>query len=658
MTTDDAFADLDSYVALPRVAGLWLSPDGRRLVVGVSTPDSKKSTFVPALWEFDPDGERPARRLTRGDHGVTGVAFTPDGDLLFVSSRPGPDADDKRKSLWRLPAGGGDAELLASPPGGVRGVVVACETGTVVLGAPMLPSATSTEQDSELHALREDGGVAAILHDEFPVRFWDHDLGPARTRLLTGTPGSSLRDVTGHVGRALHDDATWDITPDGRTIVATWAVTEPGAAQRNTLMAIDATTGERRALADDADHEYDEPRISPDGTQVAVVVRDRLTPSRVGDSWLAVIPVAGGAPRALTREWDRWPHGARWTPDGAALVVVADDQGHAPLWRVAVASGEVTRLTDDGAYSDPVVAPDGFSVYALRSAIDQPPAPYRVALDGSSSSALRGPVPAVEVPGRVVEVTATAPDGAPLRAWLALPDASAPAPLLLWVHGGPLGSWNAWHWRWNPWLAVARGYAVLLPDPAISTGYGLDFIQRGWGEWGGAPYTDLMAITDVAVARPDIDETRTALMGGSYGGYMANWVAGHTDRFMAIVTHASLWHLEQMGATTDWAFEWVREMTSESAARQSPHQFVDQMTTPMLVIHGDKDYRVPIGQALTLWWDLTSRGAGSRHKFLYFPDEGHWILKPNHVKVWYATVLAFLAHHLHGKEWQPPEILG
>jgi dipeptidyl aminopeptidase/acylaminoacyl peptidase len=647
------FADLDEYVALPRVSGLWLSPDGRRLVVGVSTLNDEKTTFTPSLWEVDPNGERPARRLTRGD-GETGAAFTPDGDLLFVSARPAGEP----KSLWRLPAGGGEAEQVAAPPGGVRGVVVARDAGTVVLGAAMLPSAATVAHDEELHALRKDGTVAAILHDEFPVRFWDHDLGPARTRLLVATTDAGFDDVTGHVGRALHDDATWDVTPDGRTVVASWAVGEPGAAQRDTVVAVDVATGERRLLAGDGDHEYVEPRVSPDGTQVAVVVRERPTPERIGDSWLAVVPVAGGAPRALTRSWDRWPKSPRWTPDGAALVVVADDHGHAPLWRVDVATGDVTRLTDSGAFSSPSVSPDGRWVYALRSAVDHPPAPYRVALDGGETAALPGPVPRVEVPGRVVEVTATAGDGTPLRAWLALPSTEEPAPLLLWVHGGPLASWNEWHWRWNPWLAVARGYAVLLPDPAISTGYGLDFIQRGWGEWGGAPYTDLMTITDAAVARPDIDETRTAAMGGSYGGYMANWLAGHTERFRAIVTHASLWHLDQMGTTTDWAFEWVREMTSEAAGRQSPHQFADRVTTPMLIIHGDKDYRVPIGQALTLWWDLTSREPGARHKFLYFPDEGHWILKPNHVKVWYATVFAFLAHHLHGARWQPPEILG
>ena len=153
-------------------------------------------------------------------------------------------------------------------------------------------------------------------------------------------------------------------------------------------------------------------------------------------------------------------------------------------------------------------------------------------------------------------------------------------------------------------MAAGRpGYAVLLPDPALSTGYGAEMIRRGWGAWGGAPYTDSMAITDAALAHEAVDATRTAMMGGSYGGYMANWIAGHTDRFAAIVSHASLWNLDTFGATTDAPWYWRRELDpATAAAAHSPHRLVDRITTPMLVIHGDKDYRVPIGEGLRLWW--------------------------------------------------------
>ncbi|GHF24622.1 peptidase S9 [Amycolatopsis deserti] len=677
--TDDAFADLDAYVRLPRLSGLVLSPDGRRLVVGVATPDLKKNRYTTALWEVDPAGERPARRLTRSAEGESGAAFTPSGDLLFVSARPDAAAegeDGPKSALWLQPASGGDARVVAAPAGGIHGVTVAAEAGTVLAGAPMMPSATSADHDAEVRKARKDAGVSAILHEEYPIRYWDHDLGPDRPRLVVadGVPAGEdrleLRDLTGHAGRALGDEASWDVAPDGRTVVTTWVVPEARGSQRTTVVAIDVATGERRVLADDADHEYESPRISPDGTQVAVAVYRRSTPQAPGDYWLALVPLAGGELTPLTREWDRWPHSARWLPDGSALVVAADDQGRSPLWRVDATTGDVTRLTaDDGAYTEPRISPDGRWVYALRSAVDHPPAPVRVALDGGAIEPLPGPAEAlgldVEVPGRLDEVTATAEDGTPLRAWLALPrDAGpgSPAPLLLWIHGGPLGSWNAWQWRWNPWLAVAQGYAVLLPDPAISTGYGYEFIKRGWGAWGAAPFTDLMAVTDAAEQHPDVDETRTAAMGGSFGGYMANWVAGHTDRFQAIVTHASLWALDQFGPTTDATFYWQRELTPEMAEANSPHRFADRISTPMLVIHGDKDYRVPIGEGLRLWWDLASRSAAedgsTPHKFLYFPDENHWILTPHHAKLWYATVFALLAQHVLGKDWQRPDLLG
>jgi dipeptidyl aminopeptidase/acylaminoacyl peptidase len=385
---------------------------------------------------------------------------------------------------------------------------------------------------------------------------------------------------------------------------------------------------------------------------------------------MGVIALAGGPVRALTQAWDRWPHSARWTPDGTTLIMAADDHGRSPLWRVDAATGHPTRLThDDGAYSDVQVSPDGRWIYALRGAVDSPPAPVRISLDGASSmTPLPGPTEAlgatVQIPGRLEEISTTAEDGTPLRAWIALPhhaSADTPAAMLLWIHGGPLHSWNTWSWRWNPWIAVAHGYAVLLPDPALSTGYGIDFIRRGWGAWGDAPYTDLMTIADAAQARPDIDADRAAAMGGSFGGYMANWIAGHTNRFAAIVTHASLWALDQMAATTDASYYWVREMTRVMTDVNSPHRFADAITTPMLVIHGDKDYRVPIGEAIRLWWDLLSRSktddGSTPHKFLYFPDENHWVLGPGNSRIWYETVFAFLAQHVLGEPWQRPSLL-
>jgi len=311
------------------------------------------------------------------------------------------------------------------------------------------------------------------------------------------------------------------------------------------------------------------------------------------------------------------------------------------------------------------VAADGESLFAIRSRIDEPPTPVRIetGVADQQATALLAPGHVGELPGRVIEVETKAADSAQVRAWLVLPEEASvqhPAPLVLWVHGGPLMSWNGWSWRWNPWLMAAHGFAVLLPDPGLSQGYGDQFVQRAWGKWGEVPFDDLMAITDAAVSLPEIDATKTAAMGGSYGGYMANWIAGHTDRFKAIVTHASLWTLEAFTGTTDHPRSWEREWghpleNPERYQLNDPSRHLLAIRTPILVVHGDKDYRVPIGEGLRLWSDLVRQGVDA--KFLYFPDENHWVLKPGNAKVWYQTVLAFLDHHVRGLDWVRPELV-
>src|SRR5699024_5598315 len=315
-------------------------------------------------------------------------------------------------------------------------------------------------------------------------------------------------------------------------------------------------------------------------------------------------------------------------------------------------------------YSFSGLALRGDTVVATASAIDVAPLPVSIDLGSGVISELANPATVLEEEGTLTEVETRAEDGTPIRAWLVLPDGEGPHPLVVFAHGGPWGSWNAWTYRSNPGPFAAAGYAVLLPDPASSTGYGQAMIDRGQQQLGGTPFTDIMALTEAAGERADIDEEHIGLAGGSYGGYMANWVAGHTgSTFKCIVTHASLWNTTSMGRTTDNS-SWDQAMRKQSA-EYSPHRFAAEIEVPLLVIHGHTDYRVPLGRGHEPGLDLLTRaktpldGDGdTQHRFLYLPDEGLWILGRGNAEVWYRTVLAFLDAHVLGIDANRVRTLG
>jgi dipeptidyl aminopeptidase/acylaminoacyl peptidase len=659
-----SFHDLQDYLAIPRVEGLRLSPDGRRLVATVKalSPDRKK--YLTALWEIDPAGKREARRLTWSAQGESGPAFLPDGTLLFTSARPDPqvkktaEEEPERSALWALPPSGGEAHRVASRPGAIAAPLVARERGTVVATVATLPGADDAEADRR--KLREDAGITAILHEDYPVRDWDHEIGPDQAHLVLlelGEPGLEARDLTPAAGLALVSQPA-AVTPDGSAVITGWWVPSGRADQRSELVLIDVATGARRTLLSRDGIDFSGPVAAPDGRAVICASESHATQDQPPAQALWLVPLDGSQPRELTAGLELWPAAAAWSPDSAAVYFAADQRGRQPVFRADLATGSVEQVTrDDAAYTDLSVAPDGASLYALRLAVDAPAAPVRIDTVTGDVTRLAAPGGPLPLPGRLTEVSTEAPDGVPVRGWLVLPEpAQAPAPLLLWVHGGPYSSWNGWSWRWNPWLMAAHGYAVLLPDPALSTGYGQDFIRRGHGRWGEATLEDLTAITDAVLARDDIDQTRTAMMGGSFGGYMANWIAGHTDRFDAIVSHASLWKLDLMAVSDEMRYL-VREFgdvmdSSSRWATNDPAPHAGKIRTPMLVIHGDKDYRVPMANALWLWRDLISNEVEA--KFLYYPDENHWILGPGNAAVWYQTVLAFLAQHVLRQPWARP----
>ena len=662
---------IDRMLQLPRLSSLRLSPDGKRLVVAVGrvAPDGKK--MATALWQVDPSGQAPARRLTRSVAGESGGhAFLPDGSLLFASARPDPDVkpDDAKDihALWLLPPDGGEARPVASPDGGIDGIATARSARAVAFGAMVHRGAADLTEDGAREKARKDSGVKALLFEDYPIRHWDHYLGPRYRRLFAASvpvgEGRIVepRDLEPEVGGFTFEDGPFDIAPDGSFVVAVRR--RPGVFPEtwDDLVQYDTITGEARQLTN---HEaaYADCAISPDGRTVAATRFSYASPVEPERYSLVLIDLATGDQREIAGEIDRRPEAPRWGPDASVLYFDSDDAGLHSAYRVDLPEGRVTRLTAAGHVSDLCPTPDGETIYALSSGIATPPRVVRFdarTADQVPTELVRGiDEGGIGVDSVVERVETTAADGTPLGAWLVRPasaSASAKAPLVVFVHGGPLSSWNSWHWRWNPNIFASRGFAVLMPDPAFSTGYGQRMIDRGWGQWGGNPFTDVMALTDAALARDDLDGKRVALMGGSYGGYMANWVAGQTDRFRCIVTHASLWELVGFHGTTDHGPAWEHEMGDPYAdpsgyQRWSPRELLAQMArfkTPMLVIHGELDARVPISEALTLWTDMARLGVPGR--FLYFPDENHWVLKPQNARLWYGTVLAFLDEHLNG----------
>ena len=301
------FHDLQQFVALPRLGGLAMSPDGSRLVTTVATLNPKRTGFVSAVWEIDPAGAAAARRLTRSSKGERGPAFTAASDLLFLSARPDPETeekDDPPAALWLLPAGGGEARVVGTRPGGIDAVVAAAEADTLVATSSTLPGAVSGEDDEKRRKERKENEVAAILHSGYPVRYWDHDLGPAEPRLLAGTtPGAdgTIEWTTSPRRRARAVRGRAEVTPDGSAVVSAWRVDDPEGATREILVRIDVATGERTTLADDPDHDFVHPRISPDGRTVAALRFLRTRPDRPPRLQAVVMPVARAAPSRSSR---------------------------------------------------------------------------------------------------------------------------------------------------------------------------------------------------------------------------------------------------------------------------------------------------------------------------------------------------------------------
>ena len=674
----------DVLLELPRLSDLRLAPDGRSLVFVVACRNADGTKYVSDLHRVAVDPVDPVEggaveRLTVGDTSDHAPRFLADGSLVFLTTRADNDPkakagaksegdDELTPQVWHLPLRGEPRPLTRRALG-----IDALETagGTLAFASYVFPGAATDADNRSKKKARKESGVSALEFDAIPFRFWDRFHGPRHRHLLAqalspdgaangAAAQGEARDLTPEA-RLDVDEQSFDVSEDGKRICVSFTRQVEEHRQVENLVLIDAKTGKRTTLTDALDS-YTAPRFSPDGTHVACIFHENVE-AKTGRTMLALIDIEQGTRTLLTEALDLWPNPPVFSRDGKRLYFTADERGEVPIFAIELATRAVRRVSQRGGFSDLCPSPDGRTVYALYSTWDHPPEVVAVdadATDGAPrrlthlSDALLKDIAL----GKVEALVTKAADGREVHSFLMHPptdaghptgatsDDATPKPLVLWVHGGPIGAWsNHWHFRWNPHLFAARGQRVLLVNPRISLGYGQTFVEEGFNRWGGEPFTDLVSALDAACKRPDVDPKRTAVMGGSFGGYMVNWMLGQTARFRCAVSHAGLWDLPSFHGTTDCGPEWEREFgnpyqSPEQYDRWSPHRFVDKVKTPTLVVHGERDYRVPVSEAYMMFTALQRNGVPS--KFLYFPDENHWILKPPNSRAWHEAIFAWL----------------
>jgi dipeptidyl aminopeptidase/acylaminoacyl peptidase len=654
----------DDLVGFARVSEPALSPDGRRVVYTLRETDLAADRGRTDLWMLDLDGDSAPRRVTSDEENDSAAEWAPDGSgVYFLSARSGS------QQVWFLPVAGGEATQVTRLPVEVGSFRAAPRGNRLALAIEVFPDCRDlecTKKRLEDARAQKQRGQA---YDRLFVRHWDKwDDGRVsklfavtvdadrRARgepvLLTGTLDADVPSKPSG-GRA---DYAW--SPDGTHLVFSARVRgriEPTSTNFDVWrVPVDGKGAPVNLTADNPAWDA-QPAWSPDGRLLA-----HLSMERAGfeaDRFrLVVRDAATGALRFTTRDWDRSISAFRFSGDGGEVYATADDLGQHPLFAIDLGSGERRKLTGAGDVTDFDVA--GKRVVFGQQNLSAPADLY--VLDGSGPSRQVTTVNA----GRLADVRFGAYEqfrfegagGDEVFGYVVKPwnfEAARRYPVAFVVHGGPQSSFaNSWNYRWNPQVLAGAGYGVVFIDFHGSTGYGQAFTDSISRDWGGKPLEDLRKGLAAATEKyPWLDAGRACALGASYGGYMMNWIAGKwPDGFRCIVNHAGLFDHRSMYYTTEelWFPEWDHGgpyyEVPELHEKSNPANLVKAWKTPMLVIHGALDYRVPYTQGLATFTALQRRGIESR--FLFFPDENHWILKPANSLQWHREVIGWLDAHL------------
>ena len=658
--------DVRDLVKLDRVSSPVLSPDGRWVVFSQRSVDAGSGAASTALYARNllTRDARPPQRITPEGWSVSAPSLSADGQTVyFLSGKNGS------QQLYAMPLAGGEPRQLTAFALDVGSYRVSPDDARVAFSVDAFAdcAADFACTASKLEARRADKATG-VVYDQLFVRHWDKWSDGRRSQLFladlpaSGAAVSSASALSAALAGDIPskpfggaDDYVW--SPDGTSVVASVRIagnSEPWSTNFD-LYRLPVDGGAPVNLTEANPASDTGPVFSADGA--TLFYRAMKRPGFEADRYaLMAMDVSSGAAREIAPDWDRSPSSLQLSADGHALYVAAQSIGQYPLFRIDIASGEVNELVTDGSITAFAVAGD--TIALTRNSLQTGDTLY---VTDAQAGTLRQitPTAAERLPevafGEAEQFSFKGADNATVYGYLVKPSGFEEGkryPVAFLIHGGPQGSFgNGWSYRWNPQTYAGQGYAVVMIDFHGSTGYGQAFTDAISGDWGGKPLVDLQKGWEAALAKYDfLDEDRACALGASYGGYMVNWIAGQwAAPWKCLVNHNGVFDTRSMGLVTEelWFTEWEFGGTvaanPEAYEAFNPARHIDRWTVPMLVVAGQNDFRVPIDQSLSTFTALQRAGIDSQ--LLYFPDENHWVLKPDNSVLWHDTVNAWLKKH-------------
>jgi len=633
----------EDFIALKNVSDPQLSPDGKWVAYSVSVPSLQDNRGISRVWVAELATGR-SRQLTGGPGSDRQPRWSPDGKTLaFIATR------DSGAQVWLLPIGGGDARKLSHLPDGASDPIwLPNGAGLLVVSDIKWPA--DQEIDRRNGAYPTDARIWTSLMwrhwDDFRVGKRQHLF---RVDVATGQ-ASDLTPVDHDVPTiATGGDGDVAVSPDGKDILVVMHGDSVVADNTNAdIYAVDGTTLRRITTTPGADNT---PRYSPDGRWAAYLSMERAGFEADRLRLMLGDRRSGGAAVEATAGWNLSVGSYTWCPDSKCVYAVVEERGRDNIYRIDIPGFKRTRVVTGGVNTGVQVAPDGRTLVYLHQSNTQPPEVWvsgKALTHHTDSAVATLDLPPAEEFGFVGAL------GDSVFGWLQKPPgfvAGKRYPLVYLIHGGPQGAWtDSWGARWNYQMFASRGFVVAMVNFHGSTGYGQKFTDAISRHWGDYPYEDLMKGLDVVARLPYVDSTRMGAAGGSYGGYMVSWIAGHTDRFKVLVDHDGVFNTVSMAGSTeelwfmDWEFGGNPYANRELYRQWNPLNFVEHWKTPMLIVHSQLDYRVDLSEGYQAF--TAAKRMGVQAKFLYFPDEGHWVLRPRNRRIWWGTVLDWLEAYL------------